>query len=67
MCANRIEPYSVQPAEPDISFGPLTFYRKKCPDGIAPRIVDTDDGKMAIRLAVKTSAFPGHSMCLATT
>jgi hypothetical protein len=49
----------VEPVEPDVCFGALTFYRKKCPDGLTPRLVDAGNGKKAIRLAVKTGAYLG--------
>jgi hypothetical protein len=45
--------------EPDISFGSLTFYRKKNPDGIVPVIADSCDGRKAILLGVKTGAYNG--------
>ena len=44
----------------DWHFGPLTFFRRKSPDGLLPTIIDPGDGLgKAVRLAVKTGAYVG--------
>jgi hypothetical protein len=60
MGKHTIAPFKVDlNEEPDISFGPLTFYRKKNPDGFVPVFTDSCDGRKAILLGVKTGAYTG--------
>ena len=48
------------PRGEDLLFGPVTFYRRRSPDGLVPEVFDPGDGgPKAVRLAVRAGAYAG--------